>query len=354
MAIVFMDGFDCYADVNEAFSAGWSRESNTNATLSTTAGINSGGALQCTSTAQAGWTHAVIAPATATTTWPIIVAFWVNFTALPAGDDEFFAWNASDNMSAKIHIFSTGQLKVYYANGNTSTTADETSTGIITAGTWHYVEFKMTFGSDTTGSYTLKVDENTVVTNSSLDTKDGSDLPDNFVFRPGDGTTVYYDDVIVMDNAGGAFDDFQGKLYIETLNVDADGGTVAWTRNTGATDVSAVDDTANAADDDTTYVDSQTATEETRFGIPEPSDSDDPIKAVQIRARLTKTDAGTRTVRGLMNVNAGTEEITFDEIGVAEGWGWYALGIRATNDTGGTAWDATNVGLTEIGLEIVL
>jgi hypothetical protein len=350
MALIFMDGFDCYADLEEARRGGWAKESDLASKFTTTGGVNGGGALDVQTTAAAGWFHYVPAVALGATR---IVSFWFKIDLPPGSTDDWFMWRAEDNVAFYLTIDENGDIGARPTGGAETAV---TVTSPITTATWHYLEIKVVFGTGTTdGSYDIRVDENSVLSESGIDTNDSDRLLNNFCFRPGDTAgSALYDDVIVMDALGGTFDDFQGKLYIETLNVDSDGGTVAWTRNTGASDYLAVDDTANAADDDTTYVDSSTATEETRFGIPEPTDSDDPIKAVQIRAKLTKTDAGTRTVRGLMNINGGGEEILFDEIGVAEGWGWYSLGIRATNDTGGSPWDATNVGLTEIGLEVVV
>lgn len=351
MALLLYDGFDCYADREEVVEGGWAPEDN-NSSMSTALGKFSGGCLLVGGTiSRQGWMVNIAQRALDDT---LIVGWYFRCGTLPsgAGDTimEFSAPGTTSTELGELFLSNTGTLRV--EGGNGAYTGSESST-VIAVDTWYYIEFKMTFGStNVNGSFELRVDGTTIDSDTGIDTfVSTSSLVQRVIFNSGTSQDTRIDDVVIMDDTGGKFDNFQGELYIETLDVDADGGTVDWTRNTGSNDWEMVDDATS--DDDTTYVDANTAALETRFGIPVPTITADTVKALQIRGRLRKSNVGTKTVRGLMNVNGGSEEVTFDTIGLTSDYCWLRLGIRDTNDTGGTPWDTTEVGNTEIGVEIV-
>lgn len=349
MALLFYDGFDCYADLEECKSSGWMPVDDLT-TFSTTLGKEGGGCLTTSGISNnRGWIRGFNRVPQGNT---LTMGAWVYFGSLPAGTDQFMKFESNFDNIAELNVSSTGTLSVTTKEGGTST-----PTGVIIAiETWYWIEFQVLFSTTASdGAWEVRVGGSTVTSATSVSTKDGTRSCDHIELSSGDASTdVRFDDFILMDDQGATFTGFLGVSYIETIDVDADGGAVAWTRNTGTNDWQMVDDADAAADDDTTYVASDTAAQETRFGIPAPTESADTVKAVQIKARMRKENAGLRTVRGLMNVNGGTEEILFSEIGLTTEYGWLNLGIRDTNDTGGTAWDTTEVGLTEIGVEVVV
>ena len=373
MAVLFMDGFDCYADTTELWEAGWSPHvSSTGATLSTTAGKNGGGALQCTgSLSNIGWSHAIpygqghdFQDNPSAT---MIVQFWIKVTAFAASSgstDYFLQLQNNTRVMIRLQMRYDGTIDIDYYGG-VSVNNGATSSVLFTEDTWHFCELKTVCSSAIAafdGSFEFRIDGTDVYSASGIKMypypQSGSDLilqPNIIRLTNGDQTTVVYDDVVILDGTGADanLNDFTGARYIDTINVEADGGTVDWTRNTGTNDWEMVDDTANAADDDTTYVSSNTVAQEGRYNLAAPSNTDDEVHAVQIKARMKKDDAGTRTVRGVMNVAAGTEEVTFDTVGVTTEYLWHDLGVRETNDTGGTAWDVAEITNTEIGVEIV-
>jgi hypothetical protein len=349
MALLFYDGFDCYADRAECETSGWAA-TEANTTFSTTLGLNGGGCLTTSGISNnRGWVMGFPRAAQGTT---MTVGAWVYFGSLPSGTDNFMKFLTNFDLCAQLNISNTGTLSVTTKTGGTST---PTGT-IISIETWYWIEFQVLFSTDdVNGAWEVRVGGSTVTSASGVSTRDGTRGIDHLELSSGDASTdVRFDDVYITDDSGSEFLGFLGVSYIETLTVDADGGTVDWTRNTGSNDWEMVDDADAAADDDTTYVDSSTVAQETRFAIPVPTETADLVKAVQIRARMRKQDAGTRTVRGLMNVNGGGEEILFDEVGLTTEYCWLALGLRTTNDTGGDPWDTTEVGLTEIGVEVVV
>jgi hypothetical protein len=348
MALIFMDGFDVYADRDEVRNAGWGA-GDVDSTFSTTAGINGGGALTIGGAAVDGWSHHIIGLAQPVTFY---IGFWFKCSALPSATTQLMVWSRDGTGTAASRIielwfYDTGELQM-----NTEHGSGTKSTFQVVVDTFYWIESEIVLDSGTGGSYDMRVNGSTITSETGINTSAGKQ-PNALILLAAKATGVVFDDVVLMDNSGSFNNSFLGSgVYIEALDVDADGGTVAWTRNTGANDWEMVDEVA--ADDDTTYVHATTAGTETRFGIPAPTEAGDTVLAVKILARMRKDDAGVKTVRGVMNVNGGGEEILFQEIGLTTDYSWFDLGTREGNDTGGTEWDTTNVGLTEIGVEIVV
>ena len=370
MAVLLMDGLDCYADTDELYEGGWQLfGSKTNAVLSTTLGKNGGGALRVSSSvSNQGWARSIAGgPPRDWNDNPsstMIVQMWVKWVTFGAGTDYFLVLRHGTRIVIRIQIRPTGTIDFDYYSG-ISLNSGSTTSSVFTEDTWHFLEVKIVLSSAIAafdGSYEMRVDGTNVESASGIKLypypEGGSDLvmaPTTLELTNGKMTEVVFDDIVIMDGTGADanLNDFTGARYIDTINVEADGGTVDWTRNTGSNDWEMVDDTANAADDDTTYVSSNTVAQEGRYNLAAPSNTDDEVHAVQIKGRLKKDDAGDRTVRAVMNVAAGTEEVTFHTFGPTTDYLWYEMGVRETNDTGGTAWDASEITNTEIGVEIV-
>jgi len=369
VALLMMDSFDCYADAAEWETGGWGIE-HSDVDFSTTLGKDGGGCILISSSAEALADHA-------------LTYFDAYSEADQAGNTYIFqGWVYIDTFSGSttgllcqimqgldeiidVRLSFDGKLQVSTYDLQVPTAATQTAGGQLTVDTWHFIELKVVMSSvlaTADGSFDLRVDGNSVSSGSSLEIGNDRDSTGTGIMganriRVGNAhqTLVRWDDVVAMDGTGADanLNAFTGPRYIEVLNVAADGGTVDWTRNTGSNDWEMVDDTANANDGDTTYVSSNTVAEEGRYNLAAPSNTDDEVHAVQIRGCIRKDDAGARTIRGVMNVAAGTEEITFATIGVTTEYQWLELGVRETNDTGGTAWDANELTNIEIGVEIV-
>jgi len=366
MAILLMDGMDCYADTTEFQEAGWQRNSN-NSAFSTTAGKNGGGAISMGSGgSELTWRRAFAYENGYSTedspSETFILQAWVKSTNISVGGNKIWARFLSGiDEIADLELFTDGSMEVTYWNNTTPVATGKSATGLFVVDTWYFLEFSITLASTTSatdGSFDFKLDGTTIWSGSSLPLAFNTSTvhrPDSILLGSAGMSNMIWDDVIIMDGTGSDINtsSMTGARYIDTMNVASDGGTVDWTRNTGTNDWEMVDDTANANDGDTTYVSSNTVAEEGRYNLETPSNTDDDVHAVQIKARLRKDDAGARTVRAVMNVAAGTEEVTFDEIGPTTEYQWYSMGVRETNDTGGTAWDASELTNIEIGVEIV-
>lgn len=346
MALLFMDGFDCYSDTTDLLKSGWGTEDAADAKLSTTGGKNGGGSLLIDPTADRLFRSLGNVIALGDT---VIISAWVKSANDGTTSDSLFEWLSGDGaiVLASIRISNTGTISFTGATGAALGTAAAT----LTTNTYHFLQWFVTFGTDaTSGAVQCKLDGTTIFTTASIDTHTG-DVPQRFSVGGG-RNTCYVDDLVITDDTGLELTGYPDEYIIETLNVDSDGGTVDWTRNSGTNDWEAVDDTANAADDDTTYVASNTAAQETRFGCAAMASSPLSVDAVQIRARMAKENAGNRTVRGLFNVAGGGSEQLGETVGLTEGYVWHYMGAR-TLDLAGGALSEADVNAMEFGVEIV-
>lgn len=133
------------------------------------------------------------------------------------------------------------ELRVY----NGTTTINTTSSNVLTANTWHYIEMKV-LCADSGGTVEVKVDGVSVITNNSTDTAftTGATHYPVVGFRNlSDPDTGYHlDDWYVCDGTGSTCNDFLGDCTVLTLfpNADASGNMTA---NSGTDEYAMVNST---------------------------------------------------------------------------------------------------------------
>lgn len=351
MAIIYATGFDTFANITEFLETGWFRESTTQNGFSTSAGRFGGGCLDGLLTSGSnGWYSSVNIAAGGT----LHLAFAYYHDLSTITDDLFLLTGfTASQQSARITLSSTGVLQSF----NQANTLVETSaSNPLTPGSWHWVEIKIVNGSNATnGEITVRVDGSNVLNTTGINT-----MPNNtaqvigtFMLsgpRTGTGATCRIDDLFIMDTTGSAFNTFMADRRIQSLIPTADGATVNWTAS-ASTDVSCVDDALGAANDDTDYIHSVTAGQESRFAMGNLSVSPTSIDAVMIKMRTRKSDAGDRTIRGLINSNS--VEATGPTIGLSTDYMWRSGGVFLTNPDGSVAWTESAVNALEAGVEVV-
>ncbi len=168
----------------------------------------------------------------------------------------------------------------------TATTLSTSATGVITAGTWHYIEFKCKI-NNTTGSYDCKVDGVSVTSGSSVDTQQTANAFSNRVQFS--GTTLrdlLFDDIYILETGTSPNNDFLGPQIVTSRVPDVD-DTQNFTRSTGSVNYQLVDDDPH--DTDATYVESGTSTTKDLYDYAT-VDSLSDIKCVQISTFVRETD----------------------------------------------------------------
>lgn len=345
MALLFMDGFDCYASAAQAVDGGWNREDATNCTFSTTAGRFGGGSIGFLNTTHQ-WTRNIPVVAYGGT---LFTAFAYYHTGSVAGPSLLRVVSDANALLVLISHSASGAI-TFTPNSGTATTEAGAS---LTPNTWHWVEIKIVLGTTASnGSCEIRIDGSTVINATSQDTN-SSGSGAGFIelgAAAASGNEGHIDDVVIFDASGATFNTFIGDSKITTHTPNGDAATVDWTASAGA-DYECVDETPSAANDDTDYISSSTAGQESRFTMTNLSGTPDTVHAVQVRYRAKKTDAGTRTVRGLINSSA--TESTGNTAGLTTAYRWFFGDLFPLNPNGSVAWTPAAVNALEVGVEVV-
>lgn len=346
MALLIADGFDIYADISDVRMSSWISESTTTAqTFSTSQGRYGGGCLK-SNTAITGWYMGGFDLAPGQT---IIIGFhyYMEARASNGATDKLLRGWVRDGSTALFYLEnnSSGDLKAFNQAG---VQVGSTASGALSDATWHWIEIKVVLGTNnTTGSITVKVDDITKITATSIDTYSSGTLA--FIQWLGSGGGWRMDDVIIMDGTGSYMNDFLGETKIETIIPNADGSTVAWTASAGA-DYTCVDDALGVANDDTDYIESSTSSQKSEFGLSNLSNNPTAIHGVQVRARAKKTDAGARSFRTYIDSNGSVENGT--TMGLTTNYAWRRNGVHYRNPDGTVAWDRASVNALVAGVEV--
>jgi hypothetical protein len=162
--------------------------------------------------------------------------------------------------------------------------------------------------------------------------------------------TLYVDDLVLYDDFdnGDGVTDFVGDLTAECLLVTGVGVSSQWTRNTGATNVSCVDETP--PDDDTTYVEDGTIGHVDTYTLPPLTRITDGIRAVQVVLTAKNSGAGTRALAGVVR-RSGT-----NYLGATAylGTSYAAATAAFTTDPAGGAWSAGAIASSEVGAQVTV
>lgn len=346
MALIYMDGFDCYADYADLAGSGWVSESTGFAGFNATGGRFGGGALEFNS---------------------VVFQFQKAFTTVANGNSIIFAFAykhaGAGAPNPWLRVVSDANLTIGTITHDTSGDVTWTpsigsatsSTGTpLTSGTWHWVEIKITLGTTASnGACEIRIDGSTVVNATSQDTNVTGTGAAYFEITGGGSSNpneAYFDDFIIMDSTGSNMNDFIGDSGITVQTPNADGGVVAWTASAGA-DYECVDESPAAANGDTDYISSSTAGQESRFNLTNLSGTPTTIHAVQVRYKAKKTGSGQRTLRGLINSNAN--ESTGSELGLTTAYVWHYGGAYPLDPDGSVAWTISAVNALQAGVEVV-
>ncbi len=244
----------------------------------------------------------------ALTTVGLGLAFYV--PNLPTSNGRFQLCEFRDAANARqvtVYLQTTGAIAVY--RGKSTGTLLATSTALATAAAHNHFEIKLTI-DDSTGAAEVRLNNVTVIDISGVDTKNTSLTETSQVAWGMDignsGVTNHdFDDFFAWDTNGSYNNDFIGDHQVLTLYPDGDTAQTDWTRNTGSTDESAIDEVD--PDDDTTYVAATAAAEISEFSLDDLPSTVSAIAAVQLTGRMKKTDSGTATVQqGLLSSDVGS------------------------------------------------
>jgi hypothetical protein len=208
-------------------------------------------------------------------------------------------WGTGPFVHVSLQVTATGAIRCL--NGG-STEIVVSAAGVVTADTWHYLEFKVTI-SDTIGQITVRVDEVEVIgTDADENTRNAgdSDLASMIKWRgPAVADGHRFDDVYILNTDGDSpYNDFLGDAQIDAVLPDGTGASSDFDTTQGsATHYENVDEATPNGDTD--YNETNTANDVDLFeyaALPAIADGAT-VFGVKVTSYLNKQDAGSAPVR---------------------------------------------------------
>ncbi len=278
-------------------------------------------------------------------TW--IVGMAVKFGTSFPDNKEILVIGSGDSSpyyNFSIKVTSDGKIS---ACGGGNTLLATTANPVMASETWHYLEAKVVC-HDTTGSYEVRIDGQTVLNGSNVDTR-GSDDSRFVLFQ----LRHYYqciDDLYICDTDGSTNNDFLGQVVIEGILPSADGDSSDWTPASGTDNSAMVDDIP--PDDDTSYVQSNTEDAEDLYGYADLSTiTTEPIVGVQVNTDV-RMNAFPGDIDLHQTVKSGSTTSDGDPINIATDDYEVAARILETDPNTSSAWTAASINDTQFGVKV--
>jgi len=216
---------------------------------------------------------------------------------------------------------------------------------------WHFVEFKVLI-HPSAGTIDAKFDGTAIdgLSATGLDTQKGANAFANRIsLRPvvtGAITACQYDDYYIMNGATPGATDMLGDMKVDALFPKADGNYEEFTPSTG-TDAFALLN-INPPDDDTSYVESNVASEKSSFDMDEAGNFT--IHGVQHVLDIRKVGSNARKVKHLTRVSGNDHRGS--SIRMGESFNMKTK-MWETNPKNGSPWIASEVNGAEFGMEVI-
>lgn len=237
-----------------------------------------------------------------------------------------------------------GKVLVY----RDSTLLAETAEGLITTGSWVYLEAKVVI-HDSAGSVSIRKDGVEILSVSSVDTMNGgTGVITNFgVYNQEFSGSELIDDLYIADTTGAVNNDFLGDVRVVTLRPDGAGDSTQFTPSAGA-NYECVDD--DQVDSDTTYVESSTVGQKDLYALGALGLTPSSIFAVQVSAYARKDDSGVRTARVITKSGTTTENGDETTLGTTYTG---VMDLMELNPDDSAAWELADINALQAGIEVV-
>jgi hypothetical protein len=258
----------------------------------------------------------------------------------------------SDGATAQCSVVFRTDGAIVLTSGTPAGAVLATYTGALTVvSTWYAFEFEIVI-NNTTGSFKVRKNGNSVDDFSlgSLNTRGGT--ANNYANRLTIGTGAAtssvsdWDDLFWRSDASSVA--WLGDIRCYT-RMPASDASVTWSRSTGTTNYTLVDEAQQNALTD--YVYSSTVNDADLYGIATIASTPATVIATTTRAYCQKSDAGTRTAAVQLK-SGGTTVASSTLTLTTSGWQW-AWRMDLTDPATGTAWTAAAVNAATIGPKVI-
>jgi hypothetical protein len=352
MAIVLMDGFDCYKDVADMMATpGWSTPFDIDdLAIDKTGGVFGGAALTVPGTLA---TTAFQRNCQCDNTKTYVVGFWFKASALPPSTSlrmfQLLTYDASRILT--LYLTRTGSFN---AQDISSTNYNPTVTDVVPVNSYVRVEIKFKPGtSASTGTLEVRVGGTVILTATGVNLYAASGIAMlrlQGIEKSAPYIKVWFDDLVVVDDTGTTNNDYLGDIRIDTLRPNADTPQADFDLSAGTNGYDLIDD-ALGSPDDASYLESYTPGDKSEFDLSNLIGGSTGIMGVQTRVRAQKTDAGVRSYRAYLK--AGTEVANGPTISPGTGWAWHLNGIMEQSPETAAAWTDADIGDLKLGVEVV-
>ena len=220
MALIFIDGFDHYATATE-FDR---KYLSTNGAVQDTADQRTG--LGCCKIT--GNTGNIIIQVPAKDEYVVGFAIKLNSPTASASEGliDFYEDESSAEVQASLRYTGDKRFRVDRGIGGGSVILGTSTDQFDLHDGWHYLEFKVLV-HDTLGTYEVKLDEETILSATGVDTKNANAEANEIKHIHIQGIEVvnnatFIDDLYVCDTTGTNNNDFLGDIEVTTIFPKAD------------------------------------------------------------------------------------------------------------------------------------
>lgn len=352
MTNLLLESFDHFGNLeNERYTqSGWVASSLFHSGPPQTVAGRFGGQATRTATANQSFSKGLDARGT-TEIWFGVSVYRSDFNNLSGGEILRFGGEQAliNGGNIAVNIWPDGALGLSLRGGFTTEVVTKTDSYRLSSNVWHFIEGRVLL-SNTVGEVEFRVNGNTVLNETNLDTLYSTFDEFAWVELQGMPEVTFYDDLYVNDGAGSApFNGFLGEVYLETLRPNADGYLNNFTAvGAGTTNADRVDD-APADTWSANYVHASTVGDIDAYQLTNLSSSYDTIKAVRVVSSLVKNLAGEKSYRNFVRSSATNGTAADRGVPVS-----YVIDADffETDPNTASAWTAAAINAMEIGIEI--
>jgi hypothetical protein len=264
----------------------------------------------------------------------------------------FFSLFDAINNEVQVELYQNTDGTISVRRG---ATVIATTTEMIDTNVWFYLEFLVNIHAST-GSYTLRRDGVTLLTDSGVNTRGGTVAQANRAYLHGRGPTSAgpqvnkkYDDFVLQSGAASAL---LGDCRVDTFFPDADGASSQFTPSTGTDNYAMVDEGGPTTDPDfdTTYVESSTIGHIDLYAYPSLTHTPATIHAVQFSQMVKKSESGYRSMKPVLR-SGGVNYEGDEKVLGADTYIWVPT-VHETDPNTATAWTIAGVNAIEAGQKV--
>lgn len=267
----------------------------------------------------------------------------------------FFNFTDGNTFQMGLRTDSTGHLVVTRGGSNSvAPTVLATETNPMLINQWYYIEFKVTLGSGTSGSYAVRRNQGTIAglsDTSGINTLGTGNTTANSVvlgahFDSVNPGVFKIDDLYVCDNTGANNTNFLGDVRVIGMLPNNVGTNSQFTRVGGSSSGNYTAVNEATPDNDTSYVTAQAVNSEDTYNYSTLPINASTVYAVSGVPVMRKDNTGIRTVG--TRVRQAASEATSGAANLTVTYTPYCQPMD-TNPATGVSWNVNDIGTAEIG-----